>query len=114
MGGLGGDNMTAVLVCFPDQLPSVTKVDQGTRTAQGGILDVFIALPATCKPDDVMIRVCEGSVGLHIGLMDSAEESSTSTVLSLEEHLPVGASLVAPRVCEASSTSSELLVQIPW
>merc|ERR1712039_616740 len=73
--GLGGDNMTAVLVRFQDEPPRLVSLETGPASAQGGALHAVVELPKGCCRNDLDVFVCEETLAIQIGVRNSQEKT---------------------------------------
>lgn len=137
--GLGGDNMTAVLVRFPLgqstsslTLQSVPQQSVGAGLhgqlqivgievktfdeVAGGAIVVRVALPAGCGLSDLSLRVSEVTTKLEVSVAETEFRANMTSTFCLQEHLPRGAELSPPTSAPAKfSPKSDLLkISLPW
>jgi hypothetical protein len=134
--GLGGDNMTAVLVVFHPASPAVSAVASGTsngfhhspsgasvclvrvqleaRGAGTGVLLVTFAVNAKVDVEqDILLGFSERTCELEIGLSGDAKPLR----VPLEAHLPKGSELYFPSDLASAKLfgkSNSLRVILPW
>jgi len=129
--GLGGDNMTAVLVCLNGARLEFTsascKVPQlisaiccpESLAASGGELAVRIAVPADLRLDDLSLAVSESGAKLWLAArQDGDEGEGTTWTFELAPHLQEGMELHKPNGRELPAKffpkTSVLLARLPW
>merc|ERR1719433_1830452 len=67
--GLGGDNMTAVIVRFEKEaLPRLARVHAGPSTPSGGSMVVTVDVPQGSSLNDLVLRISEASAAVHVGV----------------------------------------------
>lgn len=126
--GLGGDNMTAVLVqfpCRPSGLQQTSADEQGkarllnvrskASLANDGALVVRLAIPETVRNvEDVLLGVSASTSELEVGVTGAPRPY----IISLLDHLPTGAELRPLTSDDPSATffpeSHVLRVSLPW
>lgn len=112
--GLGGDNMTAVIVIFPPPAAQgsaqLVDVQCQTRTATSGDLRVKLLLPEGCNGGDLRFDVCARTAEIEVFVAGGPARR-----FSLRKELPSGAELV-PGNEEAKfhKKSSTVRCRIPW
>lgn len=128
--GLGGDNMTAVLVRLPgphNALPAAPKSEEAlhlarvrvkeAETALCGTLELHFALPGGSRLGELSLRLSEAALKLEVGCL-SGKEGLLLRSVSLKEHLPSGAELLLPPGASAPGTFLKrpqlLRVRLPW
>lgn len=117
--GLGGDNMTAVLVQMPtrghSQAPQLLSVKLSTLThSSQGVVTVKLALPGACTCEDYSLCMRERSAQLQVR---AAQAGGASQTFSLKGHLPPGAQLEAPVAGQQAKFHAEtktLSVKLRW
>jgi len=119
--GLGGDNMTAVVVRFSEDAPRLASVEAGPASGKGGALHALVDLPAGCRLSDLDLFVSEETAAIHVGVKGSKDQ--VVKLISLRQHLPQGASPgFAPGTLDGNSASrakffskaGQLRVELPW
>jgi len=94
--GLGGDNMTAVMVRFEKEvLPRIASVSEGPSTTTGGTTVVTFDLPQGCTLDDLVVHASESSAAVHLGVKHRTVQlggrGCSTALVDLAAHLPAGA-----------------------
>lgn len=124
--GLGGDNMTAVVVLFEKEaLPRLASVQEGPKSDTGGQLLVTVDLPKGCTMNELFVHVPEAGPRLHVGLthrpVSEGGRGCPSTWIDLASHLPSGAAFVLDDAGAKAAVSAEfhkkqaqLKVLLPW
>lgn len=108
--GLGGDNMTAVMVWLrppkrtvidksAGSLPHLIKADLVDSSATKGWLQVDVAVPCGLATNDVSVGVSEEKAQLEVAVNNDASSGSSrkvsSEIIDLALHLPKGSVLLS-------------------
>lgn len=115
--GLGGDNMTAVLVRFPParkdeaSAPRLLAASLNMSTTQSGTLSVRVKLPTDCEVDAVLFDVSFETAALEVQMIHGCSAAR----IPLIEHLPKGARLLQTEaIAKFHRKTRTVRIRLPW
>lgn len=126
--GLGGDNMTAVLVWMDkgEEVPRLASIQAKPDTATAGAIVVTVDLPQWCSLNDLFLNISEAAAAVHVGVkhqpVSQGGHGCSTVYIDLAEHLPTGAIIPVPTEEDKGGGAKakfllkrrQMRISVPW